>query len=622
MLQSQNLRMDRYEYFFLLIILIGFIFITITYSIVTPAFEGPDEEFHFKTIEEYSEGTFSEKRYLRENPLSLVIYSAFLNLYDYEKTDIPDNWPIRIVKESQVHNRFLHFEEENFPFFGTASAVHYLRALSIVVGIIVLLFTYKIAGFFFSSNYLRLMPVALVAFIPKFAFTFSVINTEVFLILFATITFYFLLKFIKTTSQKYLILTSIFSGLCLLTKINGLLVILIVLIVFLILAISKRVEKKHSIKNSLEFILIAIVTGGWFQFFKIWQTLDLDQFASDPVHFLGPRTRPEAVFLDIKHRFFETIWSNLGWGDVSAPSGFFEFISLIILISIIGIVFFFTKKIPKEKKQFENFDKIQFFALLTIIFVFLSGLMYMIMTYNAANGRNVLAIIPFVGILWTLGLSSFVNKRKKQFILIIPVFILFFYCLFHIPAMEEELRYDFGNKFPYNYIISGHGTNDMGSAFTSIQHGFLEGGQEGIYLFLHPNNGQTWWNFTMPIDEKIDTLKYYYGFAVSPVRSLPVEFSVYVNGEKVFSDKKYYTCTLSYFEKNLEKYKGDNVEIALATDGLVDNYAAWAIWKPVLDEKELFLIKPTHPKITKTWFTKEYGYDLHPCELQDNQLKK
>jgi len=590
-----------------------FIILTSTYSIITPAFEGPDESTHFIIIENFKEGKFLEEDFRKVNllPLSYMIYSLFLQFFDYDKTDIPTNWPVRIVKDSEVHNRFLHFEEENFPFSGTASAVHFLRFVSIAAGIVILFITFKISKWIFpQSEYLPLFPVALVAFMPKFSFMFAVINTEVFLVLFSILSFYFMLKFLKNTSQSNLILMSVFSGFAVFSKINGILVILIILVAFLILFLSKKILRIDFIKKFLIFVGITIIAGGWYKIFKNLIVGEIYQISAEPFKIFGDPTKPPPTLFQIKHRLFDTIWTDLGWGaaKVVTVDGFLFFVSIILIISIVGIIFLFIKRKKLLPIQVEKSDLIM---MLSIVIIFFLGLAYTVLVYNSANGRNVLTILPFVSIGIILGLNGFLNG-KKIIVLAIPICAFLFFSFMHFQVIEEDLRYDFGNKFPYSYIISGHGTNEMGSGFTSIQHGFLEGGQEGIYLFLHPNNGQTWWNYTIPIDEKIDTLKYYYGFAISPIRSLPVEFSVYVNGEKVFSDKKYYTCTLGYFEKNLEKYKGDEVEISLATDGLGDNYAAWTIWKPVLDDKELFLIKPTHPEISKTWVSSEY--DLHPCE--------
>jgi len=590
-----------------------FIILTSTYSIITPAFEGPDESTHFIIIENFKEGKFLEEDFRKENllPLPYMIYSLFLQFFDYDKTDIPTNWPVRIVKDTEVHNRFLHFEEENFPFSGTASAVHFLRFVSIAAGIAILFITFKISKWIFpQSEYLPLFPVALVAFMPKFSFMFAVINTEVFLVLFSILSFYFMLKFLKNTSQSNLILMSVFSGFAVFSKINGILVILIILVAFLILFLSKKISRIDFIKKFLIFVGITIIAGGWYKIFKNLIVGEIYQISAEPFKIFGDPTRPPPTLFQIKHRLFDTIWTDLGWGSakVVTVDGFLFFVSIILIISIVGIIFLFIKRKKLLPIQVEKSDLIM---MLSIVIIFFLGLAYMVLVYNAANGRNVLAILPFVSIGIILGLNGFLNG-KKIVVLVIPICAFLFFSFMHFQVIEEDLRYDFGNKYPYNLIINGHGTHSMGSARTAIQHGFLEGGQESIYLFLHPDDGQTWWNYTIPIDEKINTLKYYYGFAVSPIRSLPVEFSVYVNGEKVFSDKKYYTCTLGYFEKNLEKYKGDDVEISLATDGLGDNYAAWAIWKPVLDDEELFLIKPTHPEISKTWVSSEY--DLHPCE--------
>ena len=211
-----------------LLILVTFVGFALTYSILTPTHEGPDEDAHYR----YSIWLFNPE--LRPDlttllynsvaqPLYYVVNSIFFNIldpddeyvgglhvtYEYPRTDV---------------NRFQHGPEEIFPYSDIALTVHTLRLLSIAFGVITLIFVYKIAQLVFHNhNWLPLYTTAFVSLIPMFLSINAVLNSDVLLWTLSAIALFFLLKFVNEPNRiRFVILTAVFATLALSAKSNGL----------------------------------------------------------------------------------------------------------------------------------------------------------------------------------------------------------------------------------------------------------------------------------------------------------------------------------------------------------------------------------------------------------------
>jgi len=325
---------------------------------------------------------------------------------------------------------------------------------------------------------------------------------------------------------------SIFAGLATFTKISGLLTVLIILIAFIVLFLSKKISKINVLKKILIFSIIVIISGGWYKIFKNLVINEIQQISAEPYKFFGEVTRDPPHFLDIKLRLFDSVWTNLGWGasNVVTVDGFFVFISVTILISISGIIFIFIKRRKLFSKQIAKTDLVM---MLVIVTTFFSGLVYTVLIYNASNGRNVLITLPFIAIGIIIGFNGLLNGKKPT-VLILLIIIFLFYSVMHIQVIDEDLRYDFGNKYSYQNILKGSGTGQMGGQFLSIQHGIMENEKEGIYFFMHPVDGEAKWSYHQDITDENSILKFYYGFTEGPIRTTPVQFEIFVNEKGCF----------------------------------------------------------------------------------------
>ncbi len=275
---------SKYDLTFFLI-LVTFLCFAISYSLITPMFEAPDELFHYKYPKDIVDGNLGPELYLRHQPLYYVILAGPLYFIDYpDETKIVDH---HMKLKSFARNpffpidgsKYLHGNEEMFPFSETAQAVHILRFFSIFLGTITIIFTYKIAKLVFKkNNWMPLFSMAYIALIPKFLFINSVLNNDVLIWTCSTIAIFYILKFsTKPHKTKFLILASIFTGLAILSKSSGVILIPMIFGILVYLAFTKQTTRSF-FKNFFIFGTFSLIGGGWYVYFKIITAYDPNNF--------------------------------------------------------------------------------------------------------------------------------------------------------------------------------------------------------------------------------------------------------------------------------------------------------------------------------------------------------
>ena len=584
---------SKYDLTFFLI-LVTFLCFATSYSLITPMFEAPDEPFHYTFPKDIAEGNLVHTAYLRHQPLYYVILAGPLYFIDY-----PDEVnTIRNPFTKFDKSYYLHGDEEIFPFSGTAQAVHILRFFSILFGTITVIFTYKIAKLIFKNDdWMPLFSMAFIALIPKFLFINSVLNNDVLIWTFSTITIFYILKFSTNPDKiKFLILTSIFCGLAIISKMSG---VILVPLVFSILAyhfITKQSEKKYFLKNIFIFGIISLISGGWYVYFKIIRAFDPDNFHLGSIvsYFWGAH-RTNVPDLDLStniafnfdqynSRIFDGVWGKLGWINITAHEIFFYIALFFVIVSIVGLfLFLFKKNLLSNLKIEKN-------HLIVLLFSagFIQLLIFGIMVLGSGYARNgFIALSPTI-VLFSIGIYALF--KPKIFLYIFMLSFTIFLIVLNIQLlliMDSTFDNTIGDNtsIPLVELLDGNGTNPLGPGFTDITFGELENGHNEAFLFLHPSGiSNTWWNFTYNIPETRNfQILIEYGF-VSVNRTKPVQFGAYVDNQELFLDKKNFTGELSLFEKSFKKYPNDQILISLYTNSLNDDRRAGAIFIPQIIE--------------------------------------
>jgi 4-amino-4-deoxy-L-arabinose transferase-like glycosyltransferase len=175
-------------------VLIAFLVLGVTYSVVTPVFEASDELWHYPLVQWLSRGNSLPvqdaqnvgpwKQEASQPPLYYWLLGVATSWID--TGDLPqarrenphvDNG---VITPDGNRNLVVHDpQRETFPWSGTALAVHIARLLSVLLGAATVWLTYRIALELFPDRpWLALGAAAVNAFTPMFVFISGAVNND------------------------------------------------------------------------------------------------------------------------------------------------------------------------------------------------------------------------------------------------------------------------------------------------------------------------------------------------------------------------------------------------------------------------------------------------------------
>ena len=175
------------------LILAGFLGLAVTYSIVNPLFESPDEVWHYEYVRWLGEGhglpepeDVGHAPWHQEGSQPPLYYLSAAALTWWIPTD---NAPavIRYNPHGAIgqaaapdnRNMMAHGPAEAWPWRGTALAAHAARLYSVLLGGLTVLFTYLISlRAFPERRWTAVLAATLVAFNPQFIFISAAVNND------------------------------------------------------------------------------------------------------------------------------------------------------------------------------------------------------------------------------------------------------------------------------------------------------------------------------------------------------------------------------------------------------------------------------------------------------------
>jgi len=278
-------------------IIVAFIALSATYSVVTPIFEASDELWHYPFVKHLADGNglpvqdASVNQPWRQEGSQPPLYYALSALATFwiDTSDAYEGHPPLLWYNPHVDNGLLtadgntnlvvHSRQEAFPWHGAALAMHLIRFLSVLMGAATVLLTYLIALELFPGREDVAFGAATVnAFTPMFLFISGAVNNDNLVVPLCSLT---LLMMVKTANRKsqianrnwvldirYWILGFVL-GLAALTKESA-----VGLLPLALLAVAVRIWQQHCdaplprrfglvIGHWLLVILPALAVSGW-----------------------------------------------------------------------------------------------------------------------------------------------------------------------------------------------------------------------------------------------------------------------------------------------------------------------------------------------------------------------
>ena len=367
----------------LVVILIAFLALSATYSIVTPIFEAGDELWHYPFVQHLATGhglpiqdpnvkTLWEQE--GGQPPLYYALSAFATFW-IDTRDLPDRlWHnpharIGIPLDYGNKNMIVHTSAEDFPWQNTTLAVHLIRFFSIFLSAITVALTYFFALEIKADKTLAALAAALVAFNPMFLFISASVNNDNLATMLATLALLLLAQLIThgadassrsaytsqptsnllrgdaSQTRRFLIL-GIVLGLGALTKVSNLGLLGVAACVFVYLAWQEmrqgarlRVSLSPSllVKCLVCAALVVVIAFWWytrnwilygdFSAFNIW------------VQIAGGRPTPVtfASLINEFQGFRISFWGNFGGVNLIAPEWVYIVLDAFTFLGMIGL---------------------------------------------------------------------------------------------------------------------------------------------------------------------------------------------------------------------------------------------------------------------------------------------
>ena len=441
------------QHFFLVIILLLHLILSLAYTSTSPLGEAPDEPAHLsyaRFIAEHNRlpATLGERREAGYRstwpPLYHLVVSIPLNLIgDTPPTHLKSvgDTPRRLIPTNgQTIAAFIHTADEAWPWRGITLAWHLGRSISVFLTLLTISLTYTIAWRLTRQRLITAGATALHAFLPQALFIGTVVNDDNLLIFLSSLILLFLIYYSQQANvpdlRHFLILGALL-GLATVAKYNAL-PLWIVTIVWLILLNQTKSPSPQTIKNLFITILILLVgaalTAGWWIIF-IWRNFNqvntlgpisgslaavsagtadasLRQLSTGSLSISLP---PPAAWLEWCMTLFKSFWGLFGGGStIELPSWGYGFLAFICLIPIISLIIRAMQRTPNRNPP----SPTPYVPLLpTPYFLFLIPLLFLPLPFvrfilsgsivETAQGRHLFPALPLIslGLVW--GLSSF-----------------------------------------------------------------------------------------------------------------------------------------------------------------------------------------------------------------------
>lgn len=415
----------------LLVIVVCYLGLGITYALATPPLESSDEYTHYPVVQ-YLQTEWRLPVLDPENPGRWLHQAAQPPLYYavmaaatawIDTGDLPQvhqrNPQTFIGNPGQVGNKNLIIHDparEAFPWQGTVLAIYVIRLASILLGVGTVLLTARLGLIVFSPA-VGLLAAALTAFNPMFLFISAAVNNDSLAVLLGTLGIYLLVKLWRDTPdprrqwQSYAGL-GLVIGLGMLTKLS-----LGGLLALTGLALAWQAWRRQGwwllFGGGLTVLLVALAVSGW------WFILNQARYG-DPTALnaflivLGRRDQPLtwSGWLEEFGTFYRTYWGLFGGVNIAAPEWFYTAANAAALVGAAGLVLRWRRrqspplKVSGAPWLLLGWSVILFLLLLRWTTIFFSF-----------QGRLIFPALGAINVLWAVGLLSWVKRRQYRWAL-------------------------------------------------------------------------------------------------------------------------------------------------------------------------------------------------------------
>ncbi len=314
-----------------------FVILAMSYSLVTPLFEAPDEVWHYAYVRWLAEGHglpalegdhSGANQEAAQPPLYYAVAALFSLPFDDAELSsflwhnpgfgyqapgaFPDN-----------KNMLIHTSRERWPWPEPVLAVRAARLASLLFGGLTLLAVWGIGREL--SDDLAATATAIVAFWPQFLFLSGVVSNDTAAAATASFALWGLMRIVRRgATPRRALLTGLSVGLAMEAKASNILLLPLAVATLLWVGWRDRLPARRWATLTLGLLLVAVVVGGGWYIRNAWcygDPLGTRAHTQTPWRRDGPADLPTLLAdLPLLYRSF---WGAFGWGHVFYPALFY-----------------------------------------------------------------------------------------------------------------------------------------------------------------------------------------------------------------------------------------------------------------------------------------------------------
>jgi hypothetical protein len=415
-----------HEYRGLVIVLTAFVVLGVVYGTVTPLFEAPDEIQHYFHVKYIADGKGlpvlepqGEALYGQEGGQPSLYYllgaatTFWIDTSDAEEL-LQYNPYVNLGIPGRDGNKnvILHTARESFPYRGTTLAVHLLRYVSVLFGVVTIAATYFLAlEVFRGMKAVALGAAVLTAFNPQFIFTSAGVNNDILLTALCSLAVLFSVLIVNRgpSTRRYLAL-GIVVGLAAVTKLTG--VGLLAVVLMLLLAVAKRHSAREAMRGGLIVVGLVLLLAGWWYLrnWVLYQDLTGMKRFLQALGTASDRNLTVGKLLSELEGFRLSYWAVFGWFNVLAEGWVYRFYGVLVVLGVVGL----PLAVARGLKRPRTVSVLS--VLLMLVWVATVGAGYV--SYNrvidAATGRLVFPAMCCFSALLAWGLMQLPPERYRS----------------------------------------------------------------------------------------------------------------------------------------------------------------------------------------------------------------
>lgn len=406
-------------------ILLAFLALASTYSIVTPIFEGYDENWHYAYVQHIATGKglprqppdqygHLARQEASQPPLYYLLAAAVTwwipqdDLPAYLRSNpqfSPVPWGTRDNQNVTVHT-----DAERFPYRGAVLAVHLSRAVSILLGAATVACTYALARKLFpGARVLAYGAMLATALTPGFLFTSALVNNDILVAFLCSLTLVLLARIWRSAASVAMGSSlGVALGCAALTKLSGLLLWVFAGLVLAAIAWRKR-DPRLVTRVALPAFGLAILISAWW-YVRNW-TLYGDVTGLNMMLDIVGRRDPGFGLRDVWSELEGIRWSYwalFGWFNVPVASWLYRAYDLLSLAGLAGLVVACVRW-TRQKAWAQLGAAAALIAWLVVSFV---GLVRWTLTTVGSQGRLLYPAISAISILLVSGWLALLPRRR------------------------------------------------------------------------------------------------------------------------------------------------------------------------------------------------------------------